>query len=382
MAEALLRNGHKVTIVCGSSVHGDTGLDGPFLNGIRRGFIEGIEVIELELLYSNHLSLWQRSLIFLRYALQSIRIVLSENYDLVFATTTPLTAGIPGIFARWMCKKPFVFEVRDLWPELPKAMKLITNPLVLKTLSGLEWASYHSAQRLIGLSPGIVDGICTRGIREDRVSMIPNGCDHDFFNKESEPWRPEGVGQADLMAVFTGAHGLANGLEAVIAAAIELQRRNRTDIKLVLVGDGKLKPELQWKADQALLKNLIFYDPVPKPKLRGLLQAADLGMQILANVPAFYYGTSPNKFFDYIATGLPVLNNYPGWIAEIVEENSCGFVVSPHDPAAFADALESAADDRTELIKMGNNARVLAEKKFDRKYLADEFVDWIEGAKF
>ena len=83
MAEALLRNGHKVTIVCGSSEYGDTGLDGPFLNGIRRGYIEGIEVIELELLYSNHLSLWQRSLIFLRYALQSIRIVLSENYDLV-----------------------------------------------------------------------------------------------------------------------------------------------------------------------------------------------------------------------------------------------------------------------------------------------------------
>ena len=130
------------------------------------------------------------------------------------------------------------------------------------------------------------------------------------------------------------------------------------------------------------MDNCIFIDPVPKRELAEYLKGADVGMQLLKNVPAFYYGTSPNKFFDYIATGLPVLNNYPGWIAEIVEENSCGFVVSPDDPAAFADALESAADDRAELIKMGNNARVLAEQKFDRKYLADEFVDWIEGVKF
>jgi glycosyltransferase involved in cell wall biosynthesis len=377
MAEALLRKGHSVTIVCGSSASGNTGLDGPFLNGIRKGDVEGIEVIELELPYSNHLILWQRGLIFLRYALYSIRIVLRENYDLVFATTTPLTAAIPGIFARWVRRKPFVFEVRDLWPELPKAMKVITNPLVLKALSGLEWVSYHSAQRLIGLSPGIVDGICSRGIPEDRVRMIPNGCDHDFFAQPAEPWRSKGIAESDLMAVFTGAHGLANGLEAVIAVAIELQRRNRTDIKLVLVGDGKLKPELQRQAKEAQLNNLIFLDPVPKPKLLGLLRAADLGMQILANVPAFYYGTSPNKFFDYLAIGLPILNNYPGWLADLITEHDCGFFVPPNQPHAFADALEQAADDNTELRQKGLRAKNLSDQ-FGREQLAKRWVEWLE----
>lgn len=106
---------------------------------------------------------------------------MTEEYDLVFATTTPLTAGIPGIFARWLRGKAFVFEVRDLWPELPKAMGVITNPVVLGMMSVLEWLSYRSAHRLIGLSPGIVEGIERLGVPAHLVEMVPNGCDLDIL---------------------------------------------------------------------------------------------------------------------------------------------------------------------------------------------------------
>src|SRR5690606_6162994 len=131
-------------------------------------------------------------------------------------------------------------------------------------------------------------------------------------------------------------HGIANGLNAVLDAAAELKRRGRDDIRLVLVGQGKLKPALQARAQREKLHNVVFCDPVEKPRLAGLLAAADLGMQVLANVPAFYNGTSPNKFFDYVASGLPVLINYPGWLADIITEVDCGYVVPPDDPAAFA----------------------------------------------
>ncbi|MFW2124747.1 glycosyltransferase, partial [Acinetobacter ursingii] len=131
--------------------------------------------------------------------------------------------GIPGIFAKWLRRKTFVFEVRDLWPELPKAMGVIKNPIILMMMSMLEWLSYHSADRLIGLSPGIVDGIIGRGIQPERVASIPNGCDLDIFDQPIEVWRPEGVNRGDLMAIFTGTHGLANGLDAVIAVASELK---------------------------------------------------------------------------------------------------------------------------------------------------------------
>ncbi|WP_416040827.1 glycosyltransferase family 4 protein [Acinetobacter lactucae] len=380
MAQSLIRNGHQVTMVCGSFGAGQTGLTQPFNKGMRRGMVDGIDIIEFELPYSNALSFLKRILIFLSFAFKSIKVALTEKYDVVFATTTPLTAGIPGIFAKWFRRKPFVFEVRDLWPELPKAMGVIKNPIVLWMMSVLEWTSYHSADRLVGLSPGIVDGIIKRGIAPEKVSSIPNGCDLDIFASEHQAWRPEGVKETDLMAIFTGTHGLANGLNAVLDAAVELKKRQRTDIKLILVGDGMQKKALVERATELQLDNVIFHNSVNKEKLAGLMASADIGLQILANVPAFYYGTSPNKFFDYISAGLPVLNNYPGWLAELITNKQCGFAVPPENPQAFADALEQAADHREKLLEMGENSQQVATEQFNRSILSQKFSDWITGA--
>jgi len=379
MARRLVARGHEVCMACGSYGGGDTGLDMPYVGGRRRGVVDGIEVIEFELAYSNSDGFAKRASTFLKFALQCVRLALTEKYDLVFATTTPLTAGIPGIVARWLRGKPFVFEVRDLWPELPRAMGVIRNPVLLAALSLLEWASYRSAHRLIGLSPGIVDGIAHRGVPPARIAMIPNGCDMDIFSETAAPWRPAGVAATDLLAVFAGTHGAANGLDAVLDAAAELQRRGRSDIKLLLIGQGQLKPALMARAAPEGLVNVVFHEPVGKVRLAGLMAQTDVGLQILANVPAFYYGTSPNKFFDYIAAGVPVLNNYPGWLAEIITRARCGFAVEPDNPGAFASALERAGADRDNLRSMGQNARALAESDFDRVALSNRWVDWIEA---
>lgn len=381
MARRLLARGHEVTMVCGSYGGGETGLGQPFVDGWRRGVVDGIDIIEFDLAYSNADGLVKRALTFAKFALRSIGLAFTEKYDVLFATTTPLTAGMPGIFARWLRGKPFVFEVRDLWPELPRAMGVIRNPLVLGGMSVLEWASYRSAQRLIGLSPGIVEGIAHRGVPRDRIALVPNGCDLDIFSGAVQGWRPAQVRPGDLLAVFAGTHGMANGLDAVLDAAVELKRRGRDDIKLVLIGQGKLKSGLQARAAREGLDNVVFHDPVNKAKLAGLMAATDLGLQILADIPAFYYGTSPNKFFDYIAAGLPVLNNYPGWLAEMITEHHCGFAVPPDNTVAFADALEQAAADRDTLKAMGQRGRTLAGTQFDRIKLADRWVDWVTRVK-
>lgn len=380
MARRLVESGHSVTMVCGSFAGGHTGLEAPFSGGMRRGTVDGIDVIELDLAYSNSDGFVRRAMTFLKFAMRSVGIAFTETYDVVFATTTPLTAGIPGILARWLRRKRFVFEVRDLWPELPRAMGVIRNPMVLWAMGVLEWASYRSAHRLIGLSPGIVDGIAHRGVRRDRIAMVPNGCDLGIFGASVDPWRPEQVSPGDLMAVFAGTHGMANGLDAVLDAAAELKRRGRHDIKIVLIGQGKLKPSLEARARRENLDNVVFHAPVNKARLAGLMAETDLGLQVLANVPAFYYGTSPNKFFDYIAAGLPVLNNYPGWLAEMISGHDCGFAVPPADAAAFADALERAANDRDALQSMGRRARALAESDFDRSLLAAQWLQTLENA--
>jgi glycosyltransferase involved in cell wall biosynthesis len=381
MARQLIKRKHHVVMVCGSAEGGITGLTTPFQKGVRRGVVDGIEVIEFDLAYSNEDGFIRRSLTFFKFALRSIVLAMTESYDVLFATTTPLTAGIPGIAARWFRGKPFVFEVRDLWPELPRAMGVIRNPLLLWAMEVLEWASYRSAHRLVGLSPGIVDGIAHRGVSRDRIALVPNGCDLDIFSIPVEPWRPTEVRPTDLMAIFAGTHGMANGLDAVLDVAAELKRRGRDDIILVLIGQGKLKASLQARAEIDGLNNVLFHDSVNKARLAGLMAAADVGLQVLANVPAFYYGTSPNKFFDYIAAGLPVLNNYPGWLAEMIEEHQCGFTVPPDNPEVFADALEHAAADRSGLKDMGQRGLALAKAQFARNALAAKWVDWVTEVK-
>lgn len=366
-------------MVCGSLGAGTTGLKHDFVHGMRRGDVDGIDVVEFSLPYSNHDSFATRTLTFARFAVRSLVLTLRQESDVVFSTTTPLTAGIPGIAARWLGRNKFVFEVRDLWPELPREMGVITNPVALRAMGALEWASYKSATHLIALSPGIAQGIDRIVGDAQRITVVPNGCDLDIFSGEATSWRPDAVADSDLLAVFTGAHGQANGLDAVLDAAAVLMERGRADIKIVLIGDGKLKSGLVRRARTEGLSNVVFHEPVSKREIAGLLDASDVGMQILANVPAFYYGTSPNKFFDYLAAGLPVLNNYPGWLSEIIDEHGCGFVVKPESPALFADALELAADDRAGLAVKAKAAKELAATRFDRTILAKDFVDALEN---
>jgi len=348
--------------------------------GISRGLIDGIDVIKLDLPYSNHDGFVKRTSIFLRFAWQSVGIALKEEYDLLFATTTPLTAGIPGLVMRPLRRKPFVFEVRDLWPELPKAMGVIKNPIVLSAMGVLEWCCYRTASACIGLSPGIVDGIKRRSQVGKHIELVPNGCDLELFEPRARKnLNLPGIDSDDFVGVFTGAHGVANGLHAVLDAASELKTRQASKIKFVFIGDGKLKPELQARAEREQLTNCLFFDPIPKNELASMLGSFDVGLMILDNVPAFYYGTSPNKFFDYLAAGLPVVNNYPGWLAGLIVENNCGVEIKPGNAAIFADALEKLSADKEQLALMGQNARALGEREFDRDLLGGSFVECLES---
>ena len=379
MARKLVSRGHRVTMVCSTHGKGDLGLPGKPDDPVRKGNIDGIDVIQFNLKYSNYMSLPKRAWIFMRFALRSVGLALRMDYHLVFATTTPLTAGIPGIFASYFRHKPFIFEVRDLWPELPKAMGVVKNPVVLAGMSFLEWMSYRASTACIALSPGIREGVAKRSSKGKPIAMIPNGCDLDIFQPgKREDLDLPGIKPDDFVAVFTGAHGMANGLDAVLDAAQVLKKRGRKDIVLAFIGDGKLKPRLVQRAEDEGLNNCRFFDPVPKRQLSRIVGCCNAGMMILDDVPAFYYGTSPNKFFDYIASGLPVVNNYPGWLADMIQEHKCGLAVKPRDSEALADAFCQLADNPALCREYGRNSRFLAEKEFSREKLSSEFADWLE----
>lgn len=379
-ARRLIARGHQVTILCGSNAMASTGIGSPFVGGRREGAYDGIQIIEIEVPYSNYDGVVTRAAKFVRFAVTSVGTALTRDFDLIFCTSTPLTVGLPGILAAVLRRKPFVFEVRDLWPEVPRAMG-VKNPLILGGMSVIEWLSYRTAHRCIGLSPGMVDGIRRLGIPAERTEMIPNSCDLDLFAPSPGDRPPlDGVGPDDFLAVFMGAHGLVNGLEVVVEAARRLEMLQRPDIKVMLIGDGATKPALRALAQGYGLSNLVFHDPMPKRRLALAMRRADAGLMIFANIPAVYFGTSPNKFFDYIALGLPVINNYPGWLAQMIERERCGLVVAPDDPGALAEAVAWLADNRADALAMGRRARALAEREFDRRQLADRFVDCLETA--
>jgi len=379
-ARALVARGHEVTMVCGA--HVASGLTLPWNNQRQwhEGTVDGIHVVSLPLPYSNQVGLAKRAMVFLRFAWRSMRVALATEHDLLFATSTPLTAALPGIAMKLTRRKRiFVFEVRDLWPELPRALGM-KNPLLLGGMSALEWLGYRCADTCIGLSPGIVAGIRRRSSAKQEILMIPNGCDLELFSPRRRDRNAiPGIEPGDFVAGFTGAHGIANGLDAVLDAAAELKRRGERAIKLVLVGDGNRKDALVARAAREKLDNCLFLPAMRKVDIARFTASLDCGLQILADVPEFYYGTSPNKFFDYLASGIPVLCNYPGWLADLISEHQCGIALPPRQPGRFADALISLRNDRSGREIYGRNARKLAECRFDRRNLAADFVGIIES---
>jgi len=377
MAKKLVSMGVKVTVICGYFDVAVSGLAGPFRWGQRKGLVEGIHIIQLDFRYSNNTKFLSRIGIFLIFALRSCGFVLTKNYDLVIATSTPLSVAIPGIVARWARFKPFIFEVRDLWPALPVAMGVVTNPILIWLMSFLEWLSYKSANRLIGLSPGICNGIRRHGIDEDKLIMVPNGCDINMF-EDAEAWRPSNIGDSQFLAVFAGTHGKANGVAAILDAALYLKKYSEDQITILLVGSGSEKQGLIERAESQNLTNIRFMDSIPKKKLAGLLASADVGLQVLLDLPEFYYGTSPNKFFDYLSAGLPVITNYPGWVADLINENGCGFCVSPGSGEKFAQALIDASRlAPPDYQAMSCSAKRMALKTFSRESLASKWTQFV-----
>ncbi len=365
-ASRLAAAGHQVTMLCGRS------------KWARADGVAGFRVLQVAASASNSDSLPRRTWGFLAFSVFSTWHALRMDYDVVYATSTPLTVAIPGILARHLRHRKFVFEVRDLWPELPKAMGVLRDPVLLWLLRKLEHLAYRSADACIGLSPGIVAGIRRSG-KARHVVEISNGCDLDTFRPEPRKGLScPGIGPDNFVAIFCGAHGRANGLDALLDVAAELRRRGNRRIRLLLVGDGQMKPRLVQRAARQQLDNVVFMNPVPKVELAKLMGRCHVGLMILADVDAFRYGTSPNKFFDYIASGLPVVCNYPGWLADLVATNRCGYSTPPGDAAKLADILESLAADSEGAARMGANARWLAETEFSRDKLFQRLQHTLE----
>jgi glycosyltransferase involved in cell wall biosynthesis len=258
-------------------------------------------------------------------------------------------------------------------------MGLISNSVLIRILRWLERTAYTMANHIVILAPGMGTTLNALGVADAKVTLIPNGCDLELFRptRRAPPSALPGIAATDITAVFTGAHGLANGLTQLIEVAARMSKLN-SHLKFVFIGSGSQKPLLVQQATRAGLGNCLFFPPMPKSQLAELLPSFDIGLVFLAPVSAFYYGTSPNKFFDYLSAGIPIVVNHPGWVADLVTASHCGFSAPPSDTDAVVQSLLTLAENPELRHSMGRNARLLGEERFDRLELCKQFVNTIE----
>jgi glycosyltransferase involved in cell wall biosynthesis len=378
-AAALAARGHAVTIACGRYDGAATGLAGPFRRGQREGRAGACTVVEFDIPCGNAMGLAARGTAFLRFAGRAAALAATRRFDVVVASSTPLTVALPALAARALRGTPFVFEIRDPWPELPRAMGGVPMP-VLAAMDRLATTACRRAAAVVALSEGMAGTAIARGADPARVHVVPNGCDLALFGPHVARWRPEAAASSECVALYAGAHGRANGLGTLLDAAAILRARGERRLRLLLVGTGAEKPALMARARAEGLDNVTFLDPQPRAAVGALHAGCQVALHLLADVPAFAEWTSPNKLMDGLAAGRPVVTNQPGRAARIVEDGPSGIAVPPGDAPALAAALSRLAADPALREGMGMAARRQAVARWDRRLLAERFCAVVEGA--
>ncbi len=337
----------------------------------------GIRVHLLPVPYSNYMGYAERIESYTRFATGAARKAASLKGDVIFATSPALTISLPAMYAARRSRTPFVFEVRDLWPEAPIQMGALKSKAAIWSALTLERLAYNQASHIVALSPGMKEGILAKGVPEHKVTVIPNSSDLDIFSPDigGGDFRERlGVGDKFTLLYF-GAMGEANGLSFVLDGAAELKKRGAEHIAIVLHGDGKERPMLEARRQAEGLDNVIFSDQdLPKDDVARLVASSDVAMTIYKNVPVLYT-CSPNKMFDSFAAGKPVLTNMPGWLQGLVEEHGAGVFVKPDNAQDFADKAQDLAAHPERCEVYGKNSRKLAEEMFAR----DKLTKKLEG---
>lgn len=266
-----------------------------------------------------------------------------------------------------------VFEVRDLWPELPIAIGALRNPFVCSAARRLERWAYRNSEAVIALSPGMRDGVCRTQYPAERIAVIPNGSDNAFFHPVGDAGRifrssRQWLGENPLL-VYAGTFGRINDVGYLVKIAVHLQHI-APNIRILLMGDGQEREQVseQARVSGVLGKNLYVENYLPKTEMPAVLAAADMAASLFVDIPEMR-ANSANKFFDALASGTPVLLNYGGWQADLVQEADAGLVTWGMPMEQAAHQIAQALVDKAWLLQAAANARKLAEQKFDRDLL-------------
>lgn len=370
MARRLVASGHTVDMI--TSDRTSTADN----QGWRIEEVAGIRVHWIGIPYSNTMSHARRIKSFFDFSIQSARKAASiTGADVVFATSTPLTIALPGAWAARRRKIPMVLEIRDLWPEAPISMGVLSNPLARLAARTLERFAYANSAHVVALAPGMAEGVENSGYPRDQITVIPNGCDIDLLNaalteaprlRSETPW----LGDRPLVA-YLGALGIVNRVDYLARVAAHTRSMD-PEVRFVVVGEGRERDRIEQVARDLdiLNRNFFMIGGLPKREALPWMAAADIAAILTAGPVEILRNSVQNKFFDALAAGTPVAHNFYGWSVEIATEAGAGIQLPEDDYKTAAEMLVRTLHDKRWLADAHKAARSLAVNRFERGMLA------------
>ena len=379
--------GHEVTVIAGNLDY-STGVVPSRYRGrwVHREMDGLVTVFRCHVPRSYNRSYAGRMWAFFGFTFSALAAVLRVlRPDVIVATSPPLVV----LFPAWVASRlrfrrtPWVFEVRDLWPESAVTTGVLgSDSLVTKVLYGLERWACRSADHVNVLTPAFRENLLQRGLAPaERISVIPNGADLDLFcpaPRDEEVRRSLGWGDR-FVVMYSGAHGRANAIGQLVDAAELLT--DRADILIACVGDGPEREQWEHEAQRRGLGNIRFHGAVPKERMPLVVNACDVGAAVLQNNPTFRT-VYPNKVFDYMACAKPVLLAIDGVARQLVcEEAGAGLFAEPENPKDLAGAIRQLADDRSGRAEMGQRGRQWVMAHASRRALAERYLALLEDVR-
>ena len=383
-ARTLAMQGHRVTVIASpvSYLTGDkVPVRFPPFSPENAGQKEegGVTILRAYAFAALHKSFVHRIFAFVSFMTSSFFIGLGvKNVDAVWGTSPPIFQGVTAWLLARIKRIPLLFEVRDLWPTFAIAVGVLTNPTLIKLSFWLERFLYRHADRVMVNSPGYITHVTERGA--GRVELVPNSADPEMFDPTNGglAFRSTNHVEDKFVVLYAGAHGLSNDLGVVLAAAKLLpERKAPFEIAIIFLGDGKEKPALQKLAAGMNLNNVLFLPPVAKTGMAEVLAGADACLAILKPLEE-YKTTYPNKVFDYMAAGRPVVIAIDGVIRAVVEAAGCGIFAQPGNPTALAEAILKVSANKHEARIMGKRGRKYLEEHFSRVVIAEKLASVLE----
>ena len=373
IARKLIEHGYKVTMLTTSS---------SIEKNVEKKDIDGISVIYLKVPYDQKMGVLKRLISFVRFMiLSTYHSYKVPNIDLVISTSTPLSVGFPALLLKKIKKIPYVFEVRDLWPEVPIQMGGVKNKLAITFLKLFEKSIYKNSLHVVALSPGMKDGV-VQYIDESKVTMISNMSKIDEFwprERNIEMMKSFDLSPESFKVIHFGSLGLANGAKYIVEAAKIL--KNNTEIVFLFVGGGSMEAELVDFCKENELSNVKFLGRFSLKDTSEIVNFSDVSIVSFLDLPILYTN-SPNKLFDSLSAAKPIIVNSAGWTKDLIEDNACGYYVNPNNPNELVEKLLFLRSNPDIVQKMGRRSRKLAETKYDKSILCEEFAQLIKKQAF